>query len=204
MRRVLVLGVALLASGCMFRVQSARNAPGVVDLGETPRPLTRVETPADPGGHGVAFYGATTEGLFGQSHDVGGTFGAELGFFPYSMAQSGRSWLVEGPLNAFGGAVGWSIYRGSNHLNGETFGPLYAEARALVVISPGLGVARFGLGPAFNPQTHNAGPQASACIGIHPAFFLFCTRGSYMVGGEGPEIYVYFETATFLELGWSK
>lgn len=204
MRRALVLGVALLASGCMFRVQTARNAPGNVDLNKAPRPLTAVETPEDPGGRGVALYGSATVGGFGQSHNVGGVFGAELGFFPYSMEKSGRSWLNEGPITGFGGALGWSILRTSNHVDGETFGPLYAEARAMVAISRGIGVTRFGLGPAFNPQSLDAGPQASACIGVHPAFFMFCTRGSYMFGGEGPEIYVYFETSTFLEVGWSK
>lgn len=204
MRRALVACVALLASGCMFRVQTSRNAPGIVDLEKPPAPLTRVETPADPGGRGIAFYGAATEGIFGQSRNIGGVFGAELGFFPYSLQASGRSWFDDGPLRAFGGAVGWSIYRTSNHQNGDTFGPLYAEARAMIAISRGLGMTRFGLGPAFNPQSLNAGPQTSACIGVHPAFFMFCLRGSYMFGGEGPEIYAYFETSTFLEVGWSK
>lgn len=204
MRRALVLSAALLTSGCLIRAQTARNAPGIVDLNVAPRPLTSVQPPEDPGGRGVVLYGATTEGMFAQSHDVGGTFGAELGFFPYSTDKSGRSWFVEGPLNAFGAALGWSIFRGSSHPNGDTFGPLYTEARAMLAISPGIGVARFGLGPAFNPQTLDAGPQASACLGLHPTFFLFCARGSYMFGGEGPEIYLYAETATFLDLGWSK
>lgn len=204
MRPALVLGIALLATGCMFRVQTSRNAPGIVDLNKAPTPLTRVEAPEDPGGRGIAFYGATTEGIFGQSHNVGGVFGGELGFFPYTMEKSGRSWLNEGPAGGFGGAIGWSILRTSNHQNGDTFGPLYGEGRVMVPISRGLGMTRFGLGPAFNPQALTAGPQASACIGVHPAFFMFCMRGSYMFGGEGPEIYAYFETATFLELGWSK
>lgn len=204
MRRALVLGVALLASGCMFRVQTARNAPGVVDLNKAPTPLTRVETPEDPGGRGIAISGATTEGMFAKPHDVGGMFGLELALFPYSMEKSGRSWLNEGPVRGFGGAIGWTMYRGSNHSFGETFGPIYSEARVLVPISRGIGMTRFGLGPAFNPQSLNAGPQASACIGVHPAFFMFCTRGSYMFGGDGAEVYFYFETATFLELGWSK
>jgi hypothetical protein len=82
--------------------------------------------------------------MFAKPHDVGGMFGLELALFPYSMEKSGRSWLNEGPVRGFGGAIGWTMYRGSNHSFGVTFGPIYSEARVLVPISRGIGMTRFG------------------------------------------------------------
>lgn len=202
---LLVLPLLLVANGCVFHVQSSRNALGTSDVQTPPSPLTRETTPEDPGIRGLAFYGSAHGGFVAHEHDIGGVLGGELGFYPYSMERSGQSWITGAPMRAFGGAIGWSIFRGSKHTDSDTFGPLYVEGRAVVAMSRnGLGTSRFGIGAAFNPQTRNAGPQATACIGINPAFWYVCTRGGYMFGGEGPELYFYFEFASFLEYAWSK
>ncbi|CAN5293214.1 hypothetical protein BH09MYX1_BH09MYX1_50250 [soil metagenome] len=207
MRVVASLTFALtltLTSGCMFHVQSARNAPGLSTIQEPPPSLTRSAVPEDPGERGVAISAAVNGGLVGHSHDIGGMLGAELGVYPYATATSGESFIKASSPVLFGGAAGWTFFRGSEH-GRDTFGPIYGEARAIVAFGKsGVGSSRFGLGAAFNPQSSNAGPQASACIGLHPAFFYVCMRGSYMIGGEGAELYAYLEVASFLEYGWSK
>jgi hypothetical protein len=202
-----LLPLLLGASGCVFHIQGSRNALGTTDVQAPPNPLTRPTPPEDPGQRGIAFYGAANGGLVGHERDIGGVLGGELGFYPYTLEHSGHSWVNDQPMRAFGGAIGWSVFRGSKHNDNDSFGPLYAEARAVVAMSNSpFGSSRFGLGAAFNPQTLNAGPQASACIGIHAALFYACLRGNYMFGSpaEGPELYFYFEFASFLEYSWSK
>ncbi len=217
MRYALLLLVALLCSGCIFHVRGSRNALGITDVERPPPSLVKPAPPEDPGLRGIALYGNIHTGLVGHTHEVGGVVGGELGFFPFTLERSTKSWVADEPMRGFGGAVGWSIYRGSQRAGGESFGPLYVEGRVIVPFGrSGLGSSRFGLGGAFNPQTLGAGPQATACIGVHPAFFYFCTRGAWMFGKDatpaglpsdswgGPEIYAYFEFASFLEYAWSR
>lgn len=214
MRRALVV-LALASTGCMFHVWRAKHAPGIVELEQPPQPLTHVETPKDPGKTSDVVYGSFGMGGFLQRGGGGLALDTEVGIWlQLESDRSDRATIADAPLRgsfsrkmpALGTAFGFTFYRELRGSDNALFGPIHYEVRtALPFSSTGsFGVARFGLGAAFNPQNLGFGPQTSVCVSAHPALGALCARGAWMFGGDGPEMYVYYEVSSLLEISLSR